>query len=258
VNPERNAVLVAGSLFVGILILLEVGRRIGARRIARDPEGARTGVSAVEGALFGLLGLMIAFTFSGAASRFDGRRKLINEEANAIGTAWLRLDLLSTEAQPEIRDLFRKYLDSRLLTYQKLPDVPAAEAELAHSIELQGEIWKRTVAAVKGAPPGPSGTSVLTALNQMFDIVTTRTMAARTHPPPIVYVMLAALALAAALFAGDGMAGSKKRSTIHILGFAATLALTVYVILDLEYPRFGLIRLDAADRVLVELRQSMN
>jgi hypothetical protein len=249
--------VLAGSLFVGVLVLLEVGRRLGARRLARDPEGARTGVSAVEGALFGLLGLLIAFTFSGAANRFDGRRKLINEEANAIGTAWLRLDLLAAEAQPELRELFRKYLDSRLLTYHKLPDIPAAEKELAHSIEIQGEIWKKAVAAVKAGPPGPSGTALLSALNAMFDIVTTRTMAARTHPPPIIYVMLAVLALAAALFAGDAMAGAKNRSWIHVLGFALVLSLTVYVILDLEYPRVGFIRLDAADRVLVELRKAM-
>ncbi len=61
--------------------------------------------------------------------------------ANDIGTAWLRIDLLPAEAQPEIRDLFRRYLDSRLLTYKKLPDLAAAEEELARSISLQGEIW---------------------------------------------------------------------------------------------------------------------
>ncbi len=247
----------AGSIFVGVLVMLEVGRHLGARRLARDPDGARAGVSAVEGALFALLGLLIAFTFSGAANRLDMRRKLINEETNAIGTAWLRLDLLPAEAQPALRELFRNYLDSRLLTYAKLPDIPAAEAELAHSIQLQGEIWKQTVAAVRSGPPGPSGTSVLSALNAMFDIVTTRTMAARTHPPLIIYAMLIVLAFAAALFAGDAMAGSKHRSWVHNVGFAAVLALTVYVILDIEYPRLGFIRLDAGDRALVGMRQSM-
>lgn len=247
----------AGCLFVGVLVMLEVGRHLGARRLARDPEGARTGVSVVEGALFGLLGLMIAFTFSGAANRLDARRKLINEEANAIGTAWLRIEFLPADDQPAMRDLFREYLDSRLLTYQKLPDIGAAEAELAHSIEIQGRIWKQAVAAVKGGTPGPSGTAFLSALNAMFDIVTTRTMAARTHPPVVIYWMLAVLSLATALFAGDGMAGSKRRSWIHLVGFAAMLSVTVYVILDLEYPRLGFIRLDAADRVLIELRESM-
>ena len=254
---EWIGIVFAGSLFIGMLVLLEVGRRMGARRLARDPEGARTGVTAVEGALFGLLGLLIAFTFSGAASRLEARRHLINEEANAIGTAWLRLDLLPADAQPEVRELFRQYLDSRLLTYKKIPDIPAVEAELANSTRIQGEIWRRAVAAVKTGPPGPSGTAVLGALNAMFDIMTTRTMAARTHPPPIIYAMLAVLAMAGSLFAGDAMAGARTRSWIHVLGFAIVMSLTVYVILDLEFPRVGFIRLDATDRVLVELRESM-
>src|SRR5262245_4867072 len=196
-------------LFAGMLFMLELGRRLGARKLAADPGGARTGVTAVEGALFGLLGLLIAFTFSGAASRYDARRKLIIDEFNAVETAWRRLDLLPADAQPELRDLFRKYLDSRLETYRKLPDIPAAEAELAHSIQLQGEIWKTAVAAVRSAPPGPSGAAVVNALNAMFDICTTRVAAARTHPPTIIYLMLGLLALATSLMAGHPMAAAK-------------------------------------------------
>ena len=78
--------LFALGLFLGMLILLEVGRRIGARRLAEDPMGAAAGVGTVEGAVFALLGLLIAFTFSGAAARFDTRRQLIIDETNDIGT----------------------------------------------------------------------------------------------------------------------------------------------------------------------------
>ena len=89
--------LLALGVFIGMVILQEVGRRVGHRRMARDPEGARAGVGAIDGAVFGLLGLLVAFTFSGAASRFDARRQLVVEEANAIGTAYLRLDVLPHE-----------------------------------------------------------------------------------------------------------------------------------------------------------------
>jgi len=102
-DPEQLGVLFAISLFLGMLVLLEVGRRVGTRRLRKDPEGARTGISAVEGSMFGLLGLLIAFTFSGAASRFDARRQLITEEANDIGTAYLRIALLP-EAAERLRD----------------------------------------------------------------------------------------------------------------------------------------------------------
>jgi Ca2+/Na+ antiporter len=92
----------------------------------------------------------------------------------------------------------------------------------------------------------------------MIDITTTRTMATQMHPPTIVFVMLFGLALAASLLAGYGMTGSKVRRWFHMLGFALVMAFVVYVILDIEYPRFGLIQVDAFDQALVDLRASMN
>ena len=255
-NRTLISVLFAGGLFVGMVLLLELGRSLGRRRQGKDEAGGRAGLGAVEGAVFALMGLMIAFTFSGAAARFDSRRQLIVEEANAIGTAWLRLDLLPTAAQPELRDLFRRYLDTRLAVYQKLPDLQAARAEVGKANALQGEIWPRAVAASQQAPT-PLAAQLIPALNQMFDIATTRTMAAQMHPPAVIFYMLGVLALMCALLAGYAMAGGKSRSWIHMVGFALIMATTVYVILDLEFPRFGLIRIDATDRVLYELRESM-
>jgi hypothetical protein len=256
-SVSATSIVSAVGLFAGMLVLLEVGRRVGVRRFARDRDGARAGIGAVEGALFGLLGLLVAFTFSGAAERFYIRRHLVVEEANDIGTAWLRLDLLPADRQPPLRDLFRRYVDSRLETYRLLPDVKAAEAELARTVQLQGEIWRQAMAGIRQGTPGPTELLVLEALNAMFDIVTTRTEAARTHAPPIIFEMLAFMALLAALFAGYAMAEAKTRSWLHALGFAAVLSLTIYVILNLEYPRAGFIRIAQYDRVLVELRQSM-
>ena len=123
---HRGGRVCTAGLFVGMLVLLEVGRRIGVRRLARDPEGATVGLGTVEGAVFGLLGLLVAFTFSGAAARFDTRRQLIIEEANAVGTAYLRLELLPTAAQPSLRAAFRQYLAARLAVYRQLADVAAA------------------------------------------------------------------------------------------------------------------------------------
>src|SRR5512147_455234 len=116
-NRVIVASLFAAGLFVGMILLLEFGRRLGRRREGKDEEGARAGLGAVEGAVFALLGLLIAFTFSGAASRFDARRELIVEEANAIGTAYLRLDILPAGAQPALREKFRQYVETRLEVY---------------------------------------------------------------------------------------------------------------------------------------------
>ena len=252
------ASLLAVGLFLGMLMLAEVGRRIGMRRLAQDPEGAEAGVGVVDGAVFALLGLLMAFTFSGAASRFDTRRQLIVEETNDIGTAYLRIDLLPVDAQPKLREKFRQYVDARLGVYRKMPDIAAANEELARTNKLQGEIWRQAVAAsaAQGASPA-APMLLLTALNAMIDITTTRTMAMQMHPPTVIFVMLFGLALASSLLVGYGMAASKQRNWLHTLGLAFAMAAAVYVILDIEYPRAGFIRVDAFDRALVELREGM-
>jgi hypothetical protein len=244
-------------LFVGMLVLLEAGRRIGRHRRATDLEGASAGLGVVDGAVFSLLGLLIAFTFSGAASRFDARRELVAQEANAIGTAYLRLDLLPPAARQPLQDLFRKYLDARLSVYRALPDLTAAKAELARANALQGQIWSAAVTACNATGTSPAPMLLLPALNEMIDITTTRAVAAQIHPPGVIYVMLVVLALGGALLAGYGMAGGKTRSVLHMLAFASLTVVAVYVILDIEYPRLGLIRVDAVDQVLVDLRESM-
>ena len=256
-NQISIALIFTFGLFFGMLTLLEVGRRIGSRRLANDPEGARAGTGAVDGAVFALLGLLIAFTFSGAASRFDLRRNLLVEETNAIGTAWLRLDLLPISAQPAIRESFRQYVDTRLKVYRQT-NIDAAQVELDKATVLQGKIWNQAVAAgqMEGAPS--SATMLLSpALNQMIDITTVRTMETKLHPPSIIFVMLAIMALASALLAGYNMAGGKSRGWLHIICFSAITAVAVYVILDIEYPRLGLIRVDAFDQAMVQLRASM-
>src|SRR4051795_13257952 len=116
------AVLIFVIIFASILIMLHVGRRIGVHRRAVDPEGAAAGLGAIEAAVFGLMGLLIAFTFSGAASRFDARRQLIVEESNTIRTAYLRIDLLPGHSQPILRDEFRQYVDARVESFRKIPD----------------------------------------------------------------------------------------------------------------------------------------
>ena len=211
----------------------------------------------MEGAVYGLLGLLIAFTFSGAATRYDSRKLLIVEEANAIGTAYLRLDLLPAGAQASLKEKFRQYVDSRLEIYQKLPDKKAAKAAFDKSTSYQNAIWAEAVAASQSSSSSSPTMLLLPALNQMIDITTTRTVASQVHPPSIVYFLLMGLALVSALLAGYSMGESRSHNWLHTLLYAAILSLAIYVILDLEYPRLGLIRIDAADQLLLDLRHSM-
>ncbi len=249
--------LVVITLLAVILALMEFGRRVGVRRRNQDAAGAHTGLGAIDGAVFGLMGLLLAFTFSGAAARFDARRQLIGQETNAIGTAYLRIDLLPTAAQPELRDDFRHYVDARLGYYKNLRLDAAAQAELDQSVALQRKIWSESVAGCEKVGTPATTSLVLSALNEMIDITTTRSVALEMHPPPVVFWALGVLVLASTLLAGYGMAEAGNRNWFHMLIYSALLASAVYVILDLEYPRVGLIRIDAADHVLLDLRQSM-
>jgi hypothetical protein len=252
---EQYAVLFVCVLFLGILGFLELGLRVGRRTPVA--ESAKAGLGVLEGAMFALLGLLVAFTFSGAASRFEARRHLIVEEANDIGTAYLRVDLLPAEAQPEIRDLFRRYVDSRIETFHNFTDLAQMEKHVAKSQELQNEIWQKSVAAAARSNNTAATMLVIPALNAMIDITTTRVAATENHPPMVIFAMLAVIAMASALMAGFEMGGSVKRSWLHIVGYAVILSISVYVIIDLEFPRRGLIRVDAFDHYIVDVRNSM-
>lgn len=248
----------AVSLFAGMLLCFEVGRRIGIARMARDPQGGAVGSGPVEAAVFGLLGLLIAFTFSGAGNRFEERRQLIAVEANAIGTAYLRLDLLPADAQPSLRDLFRRYLDVRVRTYGNAADAQGVQALLDEGAALQRQIWTGAVAASgRTGMPSQASMLLLPALNEMFDMTTTRAVAMRSHPPLVIHILLAVLSLVSALLGGYVMCATRVRSWFYMLMLAGTLSLSLYVILDLEYPRLGQIRIDAADDTLRQVGAQM-
>ncbi len=246
------------ALFAAILVCLEIGWRIRTRGLAAETPDSDAGLNALDGAVFALMGLLIAFTFSGAASRFEARRSLIVQETNDIGTAYLRLDILPADAQPALRQDFRNYVDARLEFYATLSnDLDAARVIYSRGTALQQKIWSEAVAAT-ARQSSPAVTSlVLGSLNSMIDDTTTRLVALETHPPVEIYVALAVVVLASSLLAGFAMAQSGRRNWTHMLIFAATLAFAVYLILDLDYPRLGIIRIDSVDHILVDLRNSM-
>ena len=251
------SVALALGLFCGMLLFLEIGRRLGLRDIARRGDKASIGIGVVDTAVYGLLALLLGFTFSGAASRFDRRRDLVADEVNAIGTAYLRIALLPQERQEPIRDGFRRYMDALLAAYATAPETAKESAKRAALARAEADLWAKAVAAVLAPNGEPARMLLLPSLNESFDIVDMERMSRLMHPPLIVFVMLAVTAMSAALFAGYGMAKAPQRNWMYIIGIAATVSLTSYVILELESSRLGLIRVESMDRVLVELRQSM-
>jgi hypothetical protein len=256
-NQITIGIFFAGGLMAGMILLMEVGRHIGHRRSQRDEQSARAGLGAIEGSVFALLGLLIAFTFTGAAGRFDHRRDLIAQEVNAIGTAWLRLDLVEPQARASLQDLFRRYLDGRLEAYRMGHDYETAKAKLAEAAQLQQSIWDEAFAATQASPDRTVVVVLLPALNAMFDIASMRTMTLQIHPPMIMFIMLGLCALLAALMAGYAMSRG-SRSWTHIIVFSLVMAGSVYIIIDMEFPRLGLVRVDSFDQNLIDLRTGMD
>ena|ERR1700733_6705456 len=249
-------VMITIFLMALLLACIETGRRI---RLRYKKDEASSGLSVIDGAVFGLLGLLLAFAFSGADSRFEARRQLIVQETNAIGTAWLRVDLLPAAAQPQLRQDYRQYVDDRIAFYRNLTDNPdEARAYFAKSNALQTKIWSESIAAARQDASPAVLSLVLSSLNDMIDITTTRAVALETHPPLPIYILLFVLALASSLVAGYGMGDQSKRPWLHTVVYAVALTVTIYTILDLEFPRIGIVRIDRYDQTLINQRNSMN
>jgi hypothetical protein len=240
------------GMFVAMIAMLELGRMVGRNRQRADPDGSSRGTGALESTILALLGLLLAFTFSGAWSRFEGRRALILKETNIIGTAWLRLDLLPEPGRARLQESFRRWVELRIESTQHADVAPPATLAA-----LQQSIWAEAIASSRTASDARAAQLLLPALNEMFDVTSERYVAVTEHPPALVFVMLLAIMLLAALMAGYGMAAGKHRHWLHVGCFVVGLLLALYVTLDLEYPRAGLIRVDSYDQLLVDLRAGM-
>lgn len=257
-NTFISMLILCGILLVGMFVFSNIGRKIGNRQLQRNPNGLDSGTGSSVGAIFALLGLLIAFTFTGAASRFEDRRHLIVEEANNIGTAYLRIDLLAPEDQPALREQFKRYTDLRISSFNDLHKTEQVKKDSALIAKLQKDIWQDAIVASKNPRAMPDATKLLLpALNAMIDITATRSVATHNHPPVIIYCLLIVLSLLSALLIGYDTAANKNQAWLHRAVFAITIIMSFYIIIDLEYPRFGLIRIDADDQVLIDTRNSM-
>ena len=245
------------GMLVSVLASIEVGYRVGLHRRARARASHVGESKAIETSVFGLMGLLIAFIFAGAAVRFDSRRMIIGEEANAIETAYLRLDLLPPESQPALRQDFRAYLMSRLAVGRDIPDMTAVNADLERSAMLQRKIWNEAVEGVKKSDSPPTQMLVLSAVNAMIDISTVRTVGMISHLPLLVVVLLTVTIFLSSFLTGYSISAFGARDWLSAIIFAVAVTSATYVILDYEYPRIGLIRSDPTDKVLTDVLERM-
>ena len=243
--------------FVGMVVFIEVGRELGVRRHAKLGEAAKGGIGRVEAAVYAVLSLLLGFTFSGSASRYDHRREIVVDQVVAVGDVMQFADMLPQEQGDGIRESLRRYLDLLLATHAQAPgtEMESRERERLSRVEL--ELWMKAVTATRADTGEKARMLLMPSVDALFDAVNEDRLAQRIHPPLMIWAMIAVAAMFAGLFAGISMAGP-ARNWFHVIGTAGTIAVTMFVILELESPRLGLIRMDSMDQALWELREELN
>lgn len=243
-------------LLVGILAVMELGVRWGHRNQQHSAEVRSFGP--VEAGVFSLLALLIGFTFGDAMTRWELRRQLAVQEVNAISEAHLRADLLTSADRQRLRGQLQRYVDARIVFYAALHQSETPPAETMRVELLQDSIWTSTVAATSAQGDDTAELLLLPSLNRMLDLTTTRAAMTHAHPPAVIYLVLALHALVCALIAGYGIGMHARRSMVHMVAFALATSFSLWMILELEFPRRGMIRLDPTDQLMHELRTEMD
>jgi len=244
------------AVLVAVLIVTaEIGVRMGRAVRSRLAEQAVSQITTIEGGVLGMLALLLAFTFSMAVMRYDTRRELVVKEANAIGTAALRAQLLPEPARGEAAALFRDYVASRLELAQSASDVNRRQAAMVVTERLQQQLWTVAVNGLRSEPQNLGLSLLLTATNEVIDVHGERLAAHRNHVPEIVLRLEMLVALFTTGLIGYGCGVASYRNRISTTALAILIAAVVVLIIDLDRPRRGLIQVSQTP--LEELLRSL-
>jgi len=249
---ERAPLWLIGILLFGLLMLsVRVGVWLRSRGKHADNRTDDEGY--LLSAALALLGLLIAFTFSLALNRYDSRRDFVVQEANAIGTAWLRAGLVEGKAGQSLQQGIARYADVRL----KLP-TSRRETETARidalSGRLQTQLWQEMKTDI-ATLPAPIATTLITAMNEMFDIASARKAERQARiPVDVLTVLILCTAMSAAIIGYVLGSTGKSHRTVTIILFAL-LTLALLMILDLDRPWHGAITV--SQQPMVDMRAGL-
>lgn len=245
------AVVISLILFVGMLLMTFLGQYVAVVRAKRRKDLAEDHtIGTMEGSLLGLCALFLAFTFNMSGTRYDERRLVIVEEANAIGTAILRADLYPDSIRQEFRKDFKQYVELRIAYYNTRLGGEEFIKVLNESNEVSARIWKRATAYSGDPKLLVASLEMIPALNSMIDLVTSRYFASASKVPQAVFDLLCVLCLVASFVVGYG---SNRLDWVIAAGFSLMMTLAIYMIVDLDRPRRGLINMDLSHEQIVNL-----
>jgi hypothetical protein len=234
------------------LVSVEFGYRAGRSRRQRAQEETESSVGAMVGATLGLLAFILAFTFVMAASRFEDRRQVVLEEANAIGTAYLRAAILPEPMRTETRNLLREYVDVRLEGSQP----GKFDQAVSKSEELQDRLWSQATAAAE-KDRSPMTGLFIQSLNEVIDLHAKRVMAAvRSRVPGAIWIGLYLLAILAMAVMGYHEGLTSSRHSLAVIALVLAFSTVLILIQDLDRPGQGLLRV--SQQSMLDLRKSVS
>ena len=238
--------IIGGAVALGLL----AGRALRSRS-----ETHRESIGVVQGTLLGFVGLLLAFGLTMAVGRYDTRRALVVEEANDIGTAYLRAQLLAEPERTTSLDLLRRYAETAVHLAGEVPDSTESRAVSAQMDGLQSQLWTAAGAAVAADPLGTAPKLYVEALNPMFDSHTSRTSSLHNRVPNTIMVLdVVGSAIAVGLLAL--YLALLGRAAFIAVAAAAVIVLILFISFDLDRPTRGFISVPAGP--LVAVRASMD
>lgn len=244
---DKSSLVIALVLVLLMAVALHAGNWLGMRSNIKHCEPCKEQISTVQTSLLGLLALMLGFSFSIALERYSSRSEAVLQEANAIGTAYLRTDLLAEPYKQNVKKLFGDYIESRLHEAELNLAEQGNRAEILKTSEsLQQQIWQQAMQAAKAdANPVTSGLFVQ-ALNDAIDAYGTRLSELDRHIPELVLLMLYAAFLVTGGMIGysAGLTDHRPSKAIYLMGIV--VALLMYLVIDLDRPRRGLVQVNQA------------
>lgn len=245
------AVVVGVTLFLLLIASYILGYRLHrAKRLREDHENKD--LTAINGALLGLLALLLAFTFSMSNSRFDNRRNLMVDEANAIGTVILRTDVYPDSMRQLLRGYLKEYVEARIAYYNAGMNEQKIYEQHIQTGKIASKIWEAAANHAKVDNITARTSELLIVLTEMIDLTTSRRASVESTIPDSIMYFLFILCMGSSFLLGYD--NRNKFDWIVIVGFALMLSATVFTITDLDRSRSGLIKMDSFNQKIIELR----
>ena len=239
--------------FASLLAATEIGFRLGRKFGDHIPDDIKSQISTVEAGILSVLALLLGFTISMAVSRFELRKQLVLEEADAIGTSLLRAQLIPAPAGPEIAALLGQYVNLRVQYGAAGDDLARLTDINRQTARLQAELWTRTASYAQQNPNPVSAGLLLQSLNQAIDLRDARWMAFQNRVPESVIYVNAAVGLLSMMLVGYSFGVNGRRNIFSMCVLAVSIALVLAVIIDLDRPRSGFIR--GSQQPMIDLLQ---